>query len=279
LALFYSGFGSLTPFVTFWLLTKNVKTKKVLLAWVSFFTILFLVGANWQGDFMVRRMIFGAVIIALAIYKYIGKYSVYFVLYLVSIVIANGILYYRENPNMALAAMQKRIDELPKGQILLQSHYYQPFTKYDGTILWIGNDDLGQIDKYLNADIKVFITKESVTAPYLLVVGNNYHITSVGKVGESESRFLFKKYIVEPYGGNLELKLFKGSQVSVQAGEPIVAYDKSFFGRLARPRIDYGDIGSWVWVIITNHHDPVGWAYKDARGICTYCSGSWPATH
>lgn len=271
---FTRGFGSLTPFVTFWLLTKNVKTKKVLLAWVGFFTILFLVGANWQGDFMVRRMIFGAVIIALAIYKYIGKYSVYFVLYLVSIVIANGILYYRENPNMALAAMQKRIDVLPKGQVLLQSHYYKPFTGYDGTILWIGNDDLGQIDKYLNADKKVFITKESVTAPYLLVVGNNYHITSVGKVGESESRFLFKKYIVEPYGGNLELKLFKGSQVSVQAGEPIVAYDKSFFGRLARPRIDYGDIGSWVWVIITNHHDPVGWAYKDARGICTYCSGS-----
>jgi hypothetical protein len=264
---FIRGFGSLTPFVIVYLLIKNIKSKKILFAWVAFFAIICLIGANWQGDFMVRRMIFVAVILSLAIYKYLGKYSIYLVLYLIPIVVANGILYYRGSSSMALAVMQKHIDQLPKGQMLLQSHYYKPFTKYDGKILWIGNDDLGQINKYLEIGRRVFITKESVTAPYLLVIGNNYHITSVGKVGESESAFLFKKYSVEPYGGNIEFKLFKGKQVSDQAGEAVISYDQSFFGRLARPRINYGDIGSWVWALVTNHRDPIGWTYKDVRGV------------
>jgi hypothetical protein len=271
---FYNSFGSLTAFILSFLLVKNTKGKLQWAAWILFVLAISAGGAYWQGDLMQRRIVFAGVLIALALYKYLKNKSVWIILYLIPIIFANGILYYRGNSDMALAAMQKRINELPKGQILLQSHYYQPFTKYDGIILLIGNDDLGQIDKYLNAGKRVFITKESVTAPYLLVVGNNYHITSVGKVGESESRFLFKKYIVETYNGNLELKLFKNSQVSVQAGEPVVTYDQRFFGRLARPRIDYGDFGSWVWVIVTNHRDPVGWTYKDARGICVYCSGS-----
>jgi hypothetical protein len=126
---------------------------------------------------------------------------------------------------------------------------------------------LGQIDKLLGTGKRVFITKESVTAPYLLIVGNNYHITSVGKVGISESEFLFKKYTVEPYGGSLELRLFKGAEVSGQAGEPVTTYNQNFWGRLIRRRIDYGDIGSWIWALVTNHHDPTAWTYKDARGV------------
>lgn len=216
---------------------------------------------------MQRRIVFAGVLIALTLYKYLKNKSFWVILYLIPIVVANGILYYRGNPNMALASMQRRINELPKNQVLVQSHYYQPFTKYDGTVFWIGNDDLGQIDKYLNIGKRVFITKESVTAPYILVVGNNYHITSVGKVGESESAYLFKKYSIEPNGGNIEFKLFKGKQVSDQAGEPVIFYDQSFWGRLVIPRIDYGDAGSWIWAIITNHRDPTGWTYKDARGI------------
>jgi hypothetical protein len=215
---------------------------------------------------MQRRIVFAGVLIALYLYKYLKNKTAWVVLYLIPIVAAIGVLYYKDNPNMALAVMQKHINELPPGQVLLQSHYYKPFTRYDGTILWIGNDDLGQIDKYLGSGKRVFITKESVTAPYLLFVGNNYHITSVGKVGDSESRFLFNKYIVDAYGDNLEIKLFKGKQISGQAGEPVVTYNQSFWGRLVRRRIDYGDVGSWAWAIITNHRDPTGWIYKDVTG-------------
>ena len=263
---FATAFGSLTVFILGFLTFKNAKMTLEKFAWIIFAVLTTVIAANWQGDFMARRIAFAGVIISLGLSRYLAKWWWIFVIYLVPIVAANVILYAKGSPFTGF--------ELPKGQILLQSHYYKPFTNYDGIFLWIGNDDLGQIDKYLKAGKRVFLTKESVTAPYLLVVGNNYHITSVGKVGDSESRILYEKYIVEPYGKDLELKSFEGGIVSDKAGEIIVSYDQSFWGRLVRRRIDYGDIGSWIWAIITNHRDPVGWTYRDARGVCAYCSGS-----
>lgn len=264
---FICGFGSLTPFLLIWLLIKNVRQKRVIFAWTAFFAIVCLIGANWQGDFMLRRIIFAAVILSLGIYKYLGRYSIIFILYLVPIVLANGVLYYRYNPNMPLQVMQSDIDELPKNQVLIQSHYYYPFTKYDGKNLWLENDNFDQIEADLKNGTRVFITKEAVTAPYLLIVGNNYHITSLGRVGESESRFLFKKYAFYSYGDSLELKSVGKNTVSDKAGDPVIGYDSCFWSRLNRDRIDYGDIGSWIWAIATNHRDPIGWTYKDARGV------------
>jgi hypothetical protein len=166
---------------------------------------------------------------------------------------------------MPLIKMQQDIDKLPINQVLVQTHYLAPFTNYNGTTLWIGGDDLGTIDGYLSQGKRVFLTSEAVTAPYQLLVGNNYHITSLGKVGDSESRFLFEKYVIEQYGDNLELKLNKG-ETSNEAGQPVVFYSQSFWGRLARERIDYGDIGTWIWAIVTNHRDPTGWTYRDVSG-------------
>jgi len=197
--------------------------------------------------------------LALSIYKYIGKKSVLVILYLIPIVVANIILYSKGSPFIA--------PQIPPGQILIETHYLKPFTKYDGTILWIGGDDLGKIDGYLNSGKRVFLTKQAVTAPYMLLVGNNYHITSLGRIGDSESRFLFWKYEIEHYGSDFEIKLFKGNEISARAGEEIVLYDQSFWGRLAKRRIDYGDIGSWIWAIATNHRDPASWTYVDVRGI------------
>jgi len=255
---FIRDYGSLIPFVLVFLLIKNVKSKLVWIAWGIFFLITFLIGANWQGDFMGRRIIFAGVLISLALYKYLGKKTFFVILYLLPIIAANIILYSKGSPfNTA---------EIPPGQILVETHYLAPFTKYNGTILLIGEDDLGKIDGYLKAGKRVFLTKQAVTAPYMLLVGNNYHITSLGKAGDSESRFLFQKYIVEPYNSVFELKSYKGV-VSKDAGQPVIFYDNGFWGWLARRRIDYGDAGSWVWAIIINHRDPTGWTYKDVRGI------------
>jgi hypothetical protein len=163
--------------------------------------------------------------------------------------------------------MQKNIDELPRNQVLIQSHYYYPFTKYDGKILWLEDDNMNQIDGYLKNGTRVFITKESVTAPYLLIVGNNYHITSLDKVGDSESRFLFEKYKVDPYAGSYELKLPYSKVISKDAGDPVIYYGIGFWQRLSRLRINYGDAGVWIWALIANHRDAVGWIYKDVRGV------------
>lgn len=256
---FIRNYGTLTPFILTFLLIKNIKSKAVWISWAIFFLITFLIGANWQGDFMGRRIIFAAALLALAFYKYLGRKTFFVILYLLPIVAANIILYSKGSPFIS--------PEIPAGQVLVETHYLTPFTKYNGTILWIGEDDLGKIDGYLKSGKRVFLSAQAVTAPYMLLVGNNYHITSLGKVGDSESRFLFQKYIIEPYNGVYELKLFEGSQIAKDAGQPEVFFDQSFLGRLARRRIDYGDIGSWIWAIITNHRDPTGWTYKDVRGI------------
>jgi 4-amino-4-deoxy-L-arabinose transferase-like glycosyltransferase len=255
---FIRDYGTLTPFILLFLLIKNVKTKTEWISWAAFFLITFIIGANWQGDFMGRRIIFAAVLPALALYKYLGRKTFFVILYLLPIVAANIILYSGGSPFTP--------PQIPTGQVLVETHYLAPFTKYEGTILWIGEDDLGKIDGYLKSGKKVFLSSQAVTAPYLLLVGNNYHITSLGKAGDSESRFLFQKYVVESYNNVFELKLYQG-KVSSDAGQPVIFFDQSFWGRLARRRIDYGDIGSWIWTIITNHRDPTGWTYKDVRGI------------
>lgn len=255
---FATDFGSLTLPVLLILIFKNIRTKKIWLAWTAFFVLVGLIAANWQGDFMGRRIIFAAPILSLAIYKYLGKKSIFVIIYLLPIVIANIILYSNGSPFT--------ISNIPKNQVLVETHYLKPFTKYNGIVLWIGESNLGKIDDYLKNGKRVFLTKQAVTAPYQLLVGNNYHITSLGKVGDSESRFLFKKYEVDPYNNVYELKLFNGN-ISPNAGEPIISYNKSFWGRLVRRRIDYGDFGTWIWAIVTNHRDPTGWTYLDVRGI------------
>lgn len=255
---FIRDFDSLTPFVLGFLLLKYIKSRPVLIAWIIFFGLVALVGANWQGDFMGRRIIFAAVPVALALYKYLRIKSVLIVLYLLPIIAANVVLYSGSSPFVT--------PNIPTGQVLIETHYLKPFTKYDGTILWIGESDLRIIDSFLKNGTRVFMTKQSVTAPYQLLVGQNYHITSLGRVGDSESRFLFKKYEIDSFNNVFEIKTYKG-KISDRAGEPVIFFDQSFWGRLARRRIDYGDAGSWIWAIATNHRDPAGWTYDDVRGI------------
>ena len=98
-------------------------------------------------------------------------------------------------------------------------------------------------------------------------MGNNYHITSLDKGGDSESRFLFGKYRVDEFGNSFELKLSDGKEISKNAGEPVIYYGANLWQRLSRLRINYGDIGIWAWSFASGHKDAVGWTYKDVRGV------------
>ena len=263
---FINSFGSVTPFILLFLLIKNVRSKIEWVAWFVFALLMSVGGAYWEGDLMMRRIVFAGVILSIAIYKYLKEKSVFLILFLLPIVGLNALLYYKNSPDMPLIVMQKSIDKLPKGQVLLASHYYYPFIKYDGKILWFESGDINQIDGLLNDGKRIFITRESIAAPYLLVVGNNYHITSLSKVGNSESRVLFDKYMFDLYGDSLEIKRMGDGKISESAGEPVVFYGKTFLQRLSRMRINYGDGGVWIWSIVSGHKDAVYWTYKDARG-------------
>ena len=271
---FIRSFGTFTPFVLGYLLLRNVKSKLEISAWIIFLVSVSALGAYWGGDLMIRRIVFAGVILALVLYKYLKDKTIFLILYLLPIITANGILYLRNNPNFQLSLMQKYENQLPSGQVLVQTQYLQPFTKYDGIILWLESGDLSQIDNYLKSGKRVFLDRFAVTSPYLLLVGNNYHITSFGKVGDSESKVLFQKYRVSISNNSYELKLNDNSKVSSDAGEPIVFYNQNFWGRLDRERLDYGDIGTWIYAIITDHHDSTGWTYKDIKGNWVYLSAN-----
>lgn len=264
---FINNFGSITAFVLLFLLLKYVRSKTELICWGIFILLVSFGGGFWAGDLMMRRIAFAGVILAIVIYKYLGNKAALLILFLIPITGFNAALYYKNLSDMPLLEMQQRINALPKNQVLISSHYYFPFIHYDGKILWFESDNTNQVEDVLKGGTRVFITKESITAPYLLVVGNNYHITSLNKVGNSESRKLFTKYKVILYGDSFELKEPDGKDISKSAGEPVIFYGNGFWQRLSRMRINYGDIGVWLWSVISGHKDAVGWTYKDARGV------------
>lgn len=265
-----NNFGFLTPFIAAFLLLRHLKLKSEWIAWVLFGLAIFIGGSFWAGDLMMRRIAFAGVIISLALFKYLKGKTIFVILYLIPILLMNALLYSQNTDGTPLSVMQNAIDQFPKGQVLIQSNYYAPFTKYDGKILWMGRDDFDQLDNYLNQGYRVFITKESVTAPYLLIVGNNYHITSFDRVGESDASVFFKKYKADLIAGGYEIRLPAGVEFSPEAGKPVVFYSQGFWGKISRRRINYGDIGVWLWAIAVNHRDSTGWTYKDANGAWVY---------
>ena len=257
---FSTSFGSLTIFVLIYLFVKKFKRKEKI-AFVTLFIIFALVAANWQGDLMARRAVFFAIPLSIVISKYLGRWWWMFVIYLLPITLCNVFLYAKGSPFIK--------PNIPENQILIETHYLKPFTKYNGEILWMGESNMDKITNYLTEGKRVFMTKDVVMAPYRLLVGNNYHITSLRKVGDSESRFLFTKYKVVKFENVYELIKYDGV-VSPFAGEPEIFYATDFASRLSRRRIDYGDIGVWIWSVVTGNKDPVGWTYKDVTGAWVY---------
>lgn len=255
-----TGFGSLTLFLLVFLIAKKAEKKEKIAALI-FMVIFFFMAANWQGDFMVRRVAFAGVIFSILITRYLGKFWFLFAIYLLPIIFANILLYSKGNPFI--------LPEIPPNQVLVETHYLKPFTKYNGTILYIEGNNSSIVDNYLDSGKRVFLTPAAVTAPYRLLTGNNYHITSLARIGNSESRFLFEKYDISKFENVYEIKKHEG-KISQLAGEPVIFYGNSFWSRLARRRVNYGDVGIWAWSLITKHKDPSGWTYKDASGAWVY---------
>lgn len=263
---FINSFGSITPIIFLYLLIRNNRKWTSWIVWIIFAVCIAVGGAYWEGDLMMRRIVFAGVILSLALFKYLGKKSVYILLFLLPMTALNALLYCKNLQDMPLTSMQKKIDDLPKNEVLITSHYYYPFIKYDGDILWFETGGLEKIENSFKEGKRIFMTKESITAPYLLIVGNNYHITSLNKVGNSESRTIFEKYKIDLLGDSFEIKQNPENFISPDAGEPVVFYGNNFWQRLSKMRINYGDIGIWIWSVVSGHKDAASWIYKDVTG-------------
>lgn len=292
----FRGFGSLTGFLISCILFSKRNERFFLFGTLLFGISLCISGSVWTGDFMIRRIVFAGVFFALILARYLSfRVTFLLMIYLMPITFANVLLYLSEE-DMPLVQMRKAESNLPAGNVLIQTHYVRPFThNYNGNLLWVGEDDLKTSENFLEDEKKiVFMDSQALFVPYLLYVGNNLHITSLSKFGVSETKTLFDKYVFDlakvgdpgkrififsarKEGGdfgqridfNRRLVNNKTSLIvgSAQPGSSVFIYSKNFFQRIHRERIDYGDLFTWAWVILTKKHDPMIWTYADKDGV------------
>lgn len=290
------GYGILTFIVYIIIVLKNKENRLVNRGTVLFIVSLLITGGFWSGDFMIRRIVFAGIIFSLLTVKYLPQFSKMYLAYLFLIAISNIALYInRTTPWRLMSNMHQAIN---KNSILIQTHYVRPFETFSGEIKWIGQDSLLSIDKYLHEEKEVYLDSQGFYAPYMLYVGNNLHITSLGKFGESEARALFSNYefnleqvsdvdkrmylykINKKRGDDFVKRLEINKKVLdedlslivgiTDPGKSVLFYSKDPLKFIHRERIDYGDFLTWVWVLLAGRREPIGWAYGDSSGLFVY---------
>lgn len=268
----------------------NRKKKGLLIALLLIGISLGISGGVWTGDFMMRRVVFAAPLLSLLLVKTFPRASWLVLALIVPLTVANGILSLRWKINdLLIPQIAQAQSRLPTDQVLITTRYLMPFTyPYQGTVLFAGRDDLSQVESLLQEGKRVFLDSSTVTAPYLLPVGANLHVTSV-QTGRSETQELFEHYamnIASLYNAGRFLFFYElhlpdtteskqeetsgqdSTMTTVQAapGTIVSAVSSRPFQRLHRARIDYGDVFSWLTAWASNVTDPLFFTYADVYG-------------
>lgn len=240
------GFGTLSLVFSIYYLLKD-RGHKAAYGWIILFLLAFINGAVWTGDFMPRRLVFLAVPLSLLYTSYLGKKALLVYIYLVPIVLANALLY-SSGKNLFYLKLRRLHEKIPKGEVLIQTPYLRPFTHYGGDILWLGVDNLEVIDKQLSEGKRIFLDSQAVTAPYKLIVGENYHITSFGTPKRLPiDKILKNKYSFKPtYIEDEKEGVFVYEIQKIENG-PVFELDLGKNYQLRR-RVDYGDIITQLWI-------------------------------
>lgn len=292
----FRGFGVLTGLMLFAAAIKSGKNKLSLFGLTLFLFSFAVAGSVWTGDFMLRRVAFIGAFASLLLVYIFPRLSKLLVIYLIPITVSNLLLYNTfSSDKMPFSLMRKGELLLPKGNVLIQTHYLRPFmSEYNGKIRFVDPDGFGSIGEYLRNDKRVFLESQAVSAPYMLYVGNNLHITSLGKFGKSESEDLFVNYTIDlasvqnagkriyfyelknanlTYEERIRLnKKLVSNEANViigkaKKGAPVFVYSRKISGHVRRERVDYGDIALWMWVFLTERKEPLGWTYADKQGV------------
>ena len=293
----FRGFTPLATIIFFYLLFRKRDDKKAVVASLLLILSLVTCGTVWSGDFMVRRIIFLAPLLALFLVKNLSKLSFVVLIYLILIMISNSLLYTEEKERMPLYQIGQMSLGLPQESVLVATHYLRPFILFKGETIWVGQSDLEKISGYLEKKQKVFLDSQTLSSPYLLFIGNNLHITSLSRFGESEVKELYKKYVfdlreikdaktrvflyeIKKEGGVYEKRLAlnskllkKGQSLLIGKAEPgasILIYSKKTTDRIQRRRIDYGDFLTWLWVIVLKRREPLAFTFADKDGVFIY---------
>lgn len=293
------GYSNLAIILLCYLVLKKIRNLRFLFGVILLGVSIISTSWFWSGDFMIRRSIFAGVVFSLLLAKYYKRATYVLVAYLLLILIFNTQLYISsESEQMPFSLIKASQSRLPGSQVLVQTQYARPFTyDYDGEKIWVGYGGIDQIDNYLDEGKKIYFDSQALFSPYLLYVGNNLHITSLGKSGTSETKYLFEKYNFDlvdvsdvnkrifiyelsKIGGSFEDRKQRNQKVlsngqdlligKSQSGNAILLYSNKLSDKIHRERIDYGDILTWVWVLLTDRHEPIAWTYADKDGVYVY---------
>lgn len=273
--------------------TKSRSSYLVLLIFA--FSIVLSSGA-WTGDFMLKRAIFVLPLAALLLVRQFKSYTLVLMFYLAPIIIANGLLNINADSH-PVVEMQKMHETLSSGDVLIQSIYMQPFTHHGGEVLSLEATNSEIIDEYLSKGKEVYMDSQALFSPYLLYTGNNLHVTSLGKFGVSDSKVFYDDFVFDiETVGDAKKRVFllsvkrEGEDYAVrwrqnrasvdggdtlimglsEPGQAVLIYSDKFKDRIRRERLDYGDVITWAWVLVTDRREPVGWTYADKDGVFVY---------
>lgn len=244
------GFGYLTIVLLFYLFFKTFgKTENIII--LTMILLILLFGSFWFGDYMPRRIIFVAPLLAIIITRYFKYLSIFVLLYLIPITISNALLYSPSNIYY-YQKLNYLYNLIPNNGILLQTHYLAPFTHFRGKTIYLGSknweDDLK--DTIHNGN-RVFIDSSALIAPYLLVIGENYHPTAFGTPKNLFIENIYTKYYFKPYAqsvGSDQITLYEIGNSLNKSFNQINITNKIN----DRRRSNYGDIFFRLWSMIEN---------------------------
>lgn len=172
------------------------------------------------------------------------------------------------------ATVQKELvglyDLIPKNSILISSNLIRPQVTYGGETYFINEPGQSmefiesKIDLALKENKNVFIDSQALYNPYYAYDGNHLHVLSLGKQATSEVKSIFDRYQTRIVNTTSNPRIFL-YQVDGSLSKPskyVFQYSQQFQNRISSSRIDYRDIGTWVWVILSRRHEPISWSIQ-----------------
>jgi hypothetical protein len=254
----FSGLSVLVVIVFAFLSAQDIFKGKNILAWVIFWLSVAVTGSVWTGDFMPRRIVYLAPLLALMLVRKYEFKSIYLIIYLLPIFLANYFLYL--NPQYYVFEKINKMHEfLTPNSLLVQTHYLRPFTTFPNT-LWLGQDNLSEIDTALEQGRRVFVDSQALLAPYYLYTGNNLHITSLNPKSNFDSQVILQKYkLHKVFVADEKERIFLAEIIGKTKTETKLKFDYSnkLPQTLLRARVNYGDAALWLWAILRGYREPI----------------------
>ncbi len=246
----------------------------------------------YSADFPGRRALPLACIAALLLaYIFSNRKKWLVIVYIISVTLPvlflGSWLSADHHPIASSESLQKA---LTANGLYIHSHYTRPFIIYNGDRLSINEpgysqgDAFHRIDSYLRQGKPVYLESQAVFDPYLFYAGNTLNTLSLGKFGKSDASAIFARYYVglasQTHDGAKRIYVYEllandehlpvggGLRIEGKAspGMPVYVYSDRIGDRILHQRQDYFDLFTWVWVLLSQRHEPIMYTYGDKDG-------------